>query len=119
MDKKIQNRSIVPNYKKIYVDLLEKKYPHKKNDCAAFLSKEKLTSMDVLLLNDLIFGKKIKEQQDINQKYKSYDAASIEKILNYQKKHNLNDSELALHFKLSRNTVAKWKKIFQQQTAER
>lgn len=31
----------------------------------------------------------------------------------YQKNNNLNSSQLANHFKLSRNTMAKWKKMFQ------
>jgi len=53
-----------------------------------------------------------KEKIRDNQKLKSYDKNTILQILDYQKKHHLNNTELALHFKLSRNTVAKWKKIF-------
>lgn len=113
MDKKTQQRVIIPNYKRIYEDLLNRKYPHKKEACMVVLAKEKLTSMDVYLLNDLIFDKETRYESESDQKYRSYDKASIIKILQYQKKNKWNNTELADHFGLSRNTVAKWKKIFQ------
>ncbi|HUH25918.1 MAG TPA: helix-turn-helix domain-containing protein [Flavobacterium sp.] len=50
----------------------------------------------------------------MNQKYRSYDKATIIEILNYQKKNGLNNTQLANHFKLSRNTVAKWERLFQE-----
>ena len=113
MDKETQQRVIIPNYKRIYEDLIDRKYPHKKEVCKAFLAKEKLTSMDVFLLNDLIFGKETKDEHESDQKYRSYDKTSIIKILQYQKINKLNNTQLADHFGLSRNTVAKWKKMFQ------
>lgn len=113
MDKKAQKRVIIPNYKRIYEDLLDRKYPHKKEACKAVLAKEKLNSMDVFLLNDLIFEKETKEENENDQKYRSYDKTSILKILQYQAKNKLNNTQLADHFGLSRNTVAKWKKMFQ------
>ena len=33
-------------------------------------------------------------------------------MLKYQEKHHLNNSQLALYYKISRNSVAKWKKLF-------
>lgn len=48
----------------------------------------------------------------MNQKYRSYDKATIIEILNYQKKNSLNNTQLSNHFKLSRNTVTKWKTLF-------
>lgn len=113
MDKEAQQRVIIPNYKRIYEDLLDRKYPHKKEVCKAVLAKEKLNSMDVFLLNDLIFDKEAKDENESDQKYRSYDKTSIFKILQYQKKNKLNNTQLADHFGLSRNTVGKWKKIFQ------
>ena len=112
MDKETQQRVIIPNYKRIYEDLLDRKYPHKKEACKAVLAKEKLSSIDVFLLNNLIFDKDIRDEHESDQKYRSYDKASILKILQYQKRNNLNNSQLAKHFGLSRNTVAKWKKMF-------
>ena len=113
MDKEAQQRVIIPNYKRIYEDLLDRKYPHKKEACKAVLAKEKLNSMDVFLLDDLIFDKETRDETESDQKYRSYDKISIFKILEYQKKYKLNNTELADHFGLSRNTVAKWKKMFQ------
>jgi DNA-binding transcriptional regulator YiaG len=46
-----------------------------------------------------------------NQKFRSYKIPDIQKILDYQNKYQLNNSQFANHFQLSRNTVAKWKKM--------
>ncbi|WDF48597.1 helix-turn-helix domain-containing protein [Chryseobacterium sp. KACC 21268] len=101
-----------PNYKNIYTDILLKKFPHKQQDCLSILNKKDLSDLDVIELNIKIFGKKNKEAERQNQKYRSYNETTILEILDYKKKNNLNDSQLANHFKLSRNTVAKWKKVF-------
>lgn len=58
--------------------------------------------------NEIIFGKKTE-----NQKFKSYKRSDILKILDYQKKHKLNNIQLAKHFKMSRNTITKYKKNLQ------
>ncbi|TDX86937.1 helix-turn-helix domain-containing protein [Epilithonimonas xixisoli] len=110
MDQKIQN--IEPNYKKIYSDILNRDFPHKIEKCKTLLQKKKLSSLDILELNWKIFGTSDKETETFNQKHRSYDKATIKHILNYQRKHQLNNSQLAFHFKLSRNSVAKWKKLF-------
>lgn len=44
-----------------------------------------------------------------NQRRKSYSHKSIQKILQYQKDNKLNNAETARHFKMSRNTLKKWK----------
>lgn len=111
MDTQIQkvNR---PYYKKIYTDILEKKYPEKKEDCKMFLDKDYLSVCDIIELNRKIFGSQDKDAEDFNQKHRSYSPADILEILNYQENNSLNNTQLAEQFKLSRNTVAKWKKIF-------
>ncbi|MCU7618853.1 hypothetical protein NZ698_16860 [Chryseobacterium sp. PBS4-4] len=48
-----------------------------------------------------------------NQKLKSYDETTIKIVLNHQKENNLTNIELSNHYKISRNTIAKWKKIYQ------
>ncbi len=106
MDTQVQK--MTPQYKKIYTDLIEKKFPYKKEELSAFLDKPILDTIDVIWLNEKLFGKK----NTINQKYRSYGKSDIFKILQYQKKHKLNNMKLAAHFKLSRNTVSKWKKMF-------
>lgn len=52
------------------------------------------------------------ETKNINKKHRSYSKSDIIKILNHQKKNQLNNSQLARHFGLSRNTVTKWKRLF-------
>ncbi len=98
-----------PNYRKIYTDLLNRKYPEKKQTCAYILNKPEINALDVIELNKLIFSEK-KHNAFKNQSFRSYDEQTVMKILNYQKENRLNNIQLASHFKLSRNTVAKWKK---------
>ncbi|WP_294282508.1 helix-turn-helix domain-containing protein [uncultured Chryseobacterium sp.] len=88
------------------------KYPEKEVACSYILEKEEIGFLDIIKLNTIIIGKASKERSPENQKLKSYDKRAILQILDYQKKHKLNNSKLAAHFKLSRNTVAKWKKLF-------
>lgn len=98
-----------PNYRRIFKDILTQKYPEKLDTCNPILSKKELTALDVLQLNRLIFNT---GYTDINQKHRSFNETAILQILEYQKIHNLNNSQLAIHFRLSRNTVTKWKKLF-------
>ncbi|KMQ60686.1 hypothetical protein ACM40_13050 [Chryseobacterium sp. BLS98] len=99
-----------PYYKKIYFDILTKKYPDKLNECNKILSKEELSVLDIIQLNQKIFGND--EIFSENQRLRSYDYESIVKILNYQKKNKLSNTQLSIHFKMSRNTIAKWKSKF-------
>lgn len=95
-----------PDYKRIYSDIIRKKLPHKEKDCRKILNKDKLQILDVLTLNKILFG-----EQLADHKYKSYDERAIKDILEYQRKHELTNLELARTFSLSRNTVTRWKKI--------
>lgn len=99
------------NYRQIYTDIINKNLPHKKKECKSLLQKENLSAIDIIELNKKIFGLK-KETESINQRHRSYSKTDIIQILEYQKKHKLNNSQLANHFSLSRNTIAKWKKMF-------
>ncbi|MDM1071450.1 helix-turn-helix domain-containing protein [Empedobacter brevis] len=100
------------NYKTLYTDILNDLYPSKISVCQEILDKKSLTVLDILELNQFIFGDEHKKNIEVNQKFKSYSRQDILLILDYQKKHQLNNAQLAHHFKLSRNTVTKWKKIF-------
>lgn len=108
MDKQVQTVDTGPNYKRIYHDFIESKCPDKLEYVKRYLSKETMSLSDVLKVNNIIFFDRLSE----NQKFKSYDKQTIFEMLDYQKKHKLNNSQLAKHFKLSRNTVTKWKRIF-------
>lgn len=103
-----------PNYKKIYTDIITMKYPEKMEDCRNILSKSTLSTMDVINLQKKLFGPENISAGQLNQLHKSYDRSTILSILNYQKEHRLNNIQVAEHFNLSRNTVAKWKKMFDQ-----
>ncbi|MDR6921248.1 transposase [Chryseobacterium sp. 2987] len=104
---------IKPNYQKIYSDIITRKYPDKEEKCRFILTKKDLSVMDVIKLNKLIFTKDVMQDTLIsNQKHRSYDKQTILQILKYQKENNMNNSELARHFSLSRNSVAKWRRIF-------
>lgn len=99
-----------PDYQRIFTDIIDFKYPGKKEVCSPLLKKEILTTLDVLKLNELIFGQETKEVVKFNQSHKVYDKSTIHYILKYQKENKLSDSYIAIQFKLSRCTIAKWKK---------
>lgn len=100
-----------PNYNLIFSDIIEQKYPLKRTECNALLKKANLSVLDVIELNRIIFGAD-KEEQRFNQNHRSYNKADIAEILTYQKKQRLNNSQLAKSLGLSRNTIAKWKKLY-------
>lgn len=101
-----------PDYRRIYSDIIDKNFPHLMVECSQLLDKKSLSVLDVLEINRKLFGISRLETAHFNQKHRSYKKFDILEILEYQKKHKLNNSQLAMHFKLSRNTVAKWKKLF-------
>ncbi len=114
MDKKKINEHITPDYKQIYKDIIRQKYPTKLNDPEILNRLNKLdTALDVIEFNDFLFRTTSKETKSENQKLRSYDKATVLKILKYQENYSLNNSEVARHFKMSRNTIALWKKRYQ------
>ncbi|WP_228439982.1 helix-turn-helix domain-containing protein [Chryseobacterium phocaeense] len=101
-----------PDYKRIYEDLIKIKFPDKEAKCIRILRKKKLSELDIINLERIIFGKLSHEESSKNKRHRSYDKAVIFKILKHQKIHGLTNTELAVHYGLSRNTVAAWKKRF-------
>ncbi|WP_390450607.1 helix-turn-helix domain-containing protein [Chryseobacterium sp. Alg-005] len=101
-----------PDYHKIYSDIIQLRYPEKEKYCQVILSQNPISELEVIKLNDIIFSQQENENQISNQRHRAYNEQVILKILNYQKKNRLNNTQLAIHFNLSRNTVAKWKKIY-------
>lgn len=99
---------VTPDFRQIYKDILTRKYPEKYETCEGVLLKKNIFTLDILKINALIFG--ISEKN--SQKYRSYKESDILYMLEYQKKNKLNNGQLADYFKLSRNTVTKWKKIY-------
>jgi|SRR5690606_4827813 len=107
MDQQVQK--IIPDYKLIYSDIIDKKFPEKKEACSPILRKKKLDIFDIMYLNNILFGSDNKAD---NQKHRSYSKYDISRILGYQREHKCNNSQLAAHFGISRNTVTKWRKLF-------
>ncbi|WP_265131064.1 helix-turn-helix domain-containing protein [Chryseobacterium oranimense] len=100
-----------PNYTKIYQDIIFDRFPEKITDPQITkLISDLKTAEDVIVFNEILFEKE--ENSSENQQLRSYDKKTIEKILKYQKKYNLSNSHISLEYKVSRNTIAKWKKIF-------
>lgn len=102
----------MPNYKLIFSDIIDRKYPEKRKDCQNLLNKENLTSLDIIQLNQNIFGAPDKKRLASNQMHKAYNVEAIIEILTYQKKNRMSNSKIAKHFRLSRNTISKWKRLF-------
>lgn len=100
-----------PNYRKIFEDILALKFPNKKRACREILKKKELSHLDIIKLNSLIFEHE-HNSFSINQQYRAYNYETILEILEYQTKNRLNNSQLAVHFSLSRNTITRWKKCF-------
>ncbi|WP_407404052.1 helix-turn-helix domain-containing protein [Chryseobacterium sp.] len=100
------------DYRRLYRDLISYKYPNKIEECRSILEKDNIIGFDILMLQKKLAFNFTREDSISDQRYKSYDESTIKKILQFQEKNQLNNTQLALHFKLSRNTVSKWKKLF-------
>ncbi|MDN4011907.1 helix-turn-helix domain-containing protein [Chryseobacterium gambrini] len=115
MDREVQHpefRINSPDYKRIYTDILEMRYRNKKDKCEALLNKPRLSVMDILELEKRIFDEKEITDEKENKKFRAYDDEAILQILRYQKNNNMNNNDTAAYFKVSRNSVAKWKRLF-------
>ena len=105
-----QKLKVNPHYKKIYSDLIASKFPNRLEEFKPYFNKtNQLSAIDVIRINEQLFGIQISKD---NKRLRSYEEKDIREILNYQKNYNLNNTLTAKQFKISRNTVAKWKKVF-------
>lgn len=109
----ISNR---PFYKKLYADMIRDKYPEKAALCANFFKKDSWISLDVIRINEILFGSG-KESVDVrvDRKHRAYDRDSILEILQYQVKNELTNSAIVEEFGISRNTISKWKIAFKEE----
>ena len=120
MDSEVQKKHNIserPDFERIYRELAEKKNISK--PLGHLFSEQKIwDSLDVIDTNQYLFENSLKDVQKFNQRLRSYDESSIKKILKYQQKHKLNNSQVMLKFKISRNTISKWKKLFSEDTTD-
>ncbi|MCU7612909.1 helix-turn-helix domain-containing protein [Chryseobacterium sp. GMJ5] len=104
-----------PNYSKIYHDLLKEEYPEKLKDEKILQLLQNLdTSEQVIRFNEKVF-KQSKESQENNQKLRTYDKETMLKILQYQKDHGFSSNYISKKYKISRTTIAKWKKMYEEE----
>ncbi|MDN3695287.1 helix-turn-helix domain-containing protein [Chryseobacterium tructae] len=104
---------MTPDYKQIYSDILQEKFPERWIDIEVRNKLDTLNSaLDVLTFNKLVFGEPEYMIGFSNQRLRSYDEESIVKILRYQKQNRLSNMQISNDFKISRNTITKWKSIF-------
>ncbi|PWN57924.1 transposase [Chryseobacterium viscerum] len=106
------DNSAKPDYKRIYKDIINMKFPDKMDLCKVLFEKEILSTLDIIILNKIVFGINDENNESINNKYKVYSRQDIYNILKFQKTEFLNNTQLAKHFKMSRNTITKWKKMY-------
>lgn len=100
-----------PDYKRIYSDLINLKFSDKEDVLEIIKKIDRFSFLDITKINKLIFENSTLLQKQ-NQKFRSYDKATILRILDYQKKERLNNTQLGKHFNISRNTISKWKSLF-------
>ena len=97
---------IKPNYHKIFEDALsEVEDANKIILVKKILQNSNLSHFEILYLSEYIFGK------SDNNKHKSYNLETIKNIIEYQKINNLSNFEISKIFKISRNSLTKWKKM--------
>lgn len=114
MDRKIQSLKknlAAPDYRKIYTDMIEMKYQEKKESCKALLDRPNISFLEIIEIERKLMGVNISDPED-NGKFRAYDDKAIIQILKYQKKNRLTNIDLSREFKISRNSIAKWKKMF-------
>ena len=98
----------MPNYQKIYKEITERFHQDKIQEIKPYLNKKQWNTLDVMSVNNILTDEN--EIQDKDRIHKAYDEQTINAILQHQKEFELNNSELARYFKISRNTVLNWKK---------
>lgn len=108
------NSNNKPFYNRLYADMIRDKYPDKADSCAKFIKKKRWIALDVIEINEILFGSsKGKLDIQIDQKHRAYDTESILQILRDQKANKMNNNETTNKYGLSRNTLSKWRKIFE------
>ena len=109
MDKKVQK--VNPDYKAIFTDIIFKKFGKVTEEFSFYLKKDTLSVLEIIDLNNKIFGVS-SNHGTTSQKHRSYNKSDIFEILLYQQKHKLNNSELSKEFKISRNTITRWRGLY-------
>lgn len=108
------------NYKALYLDFLEESEGLLPIDIKMRLMNriqcklhEELSFKELIDFNQIIRKHSIRPSSyNTYTSVNSYDEAYIRYVLSYQEEYKLSNTQVALEFKLSRNTLARWQKIF-------
>jgi hypothetical protein len=105
--------SLQPDYHRIFNDILSKILSIKLH-ALKFLKRKDLSALDVIKLNTLIFSYTERNTPSGigENKHRSYNKTDILYMLDFQKENGYNNSQISLYFRVSRNSIAKWRKIF-------
>lgn len=106
-------KSNCPNYHAIYADLIASKEGEKQKADNILNTFKFNSALDVLEFNNLLFPNENCETALANQKLKSYTLDDISQILKYKKTQNLTLREMAYKYKISKTTLLKWMKLFE------
>jgi len=100
-----------PDFGRIFREIAQKK-KHSESVIGHIVNIEEWNSLNVIKVSEKIGEKPRGKNLKLNRKHRAYDEQSVKEILNYQKINNLNNSEMMRLFNISRNSIAKWKKMF-------
>ena len=109
------------NYKTLYLDFVShtNQLPESiKQQLIELLkqeNKEHISYKRLIEINGVIKENMYQSRYVEHKKYKQlkvYDEHYIKYLLKYQQRNNMTNTALSYKFKLSRNTVARWKGIF-------
>lgn len=110
-EKAPKNRHLGPDYGKIFTDIIAFKFPERSEEFKARLNRD-LSVFEVVSINNKLFGEKKSQQITLEHRYRAYDKQTILRILQFKRDQKLNNSQLARHYSISRNTIKRWNDIF-------
>lgn len=119
MVKKIEEQVKTINYERLYcdfIDELESCTEHAKGILkreVSHLLNGPFSYKHLYKINAMIYASMgINKENTTGVGINAYDKAYVTEILSYQKRFNLSNLEVSSKFKISRNTIAKWKRVF-------
>lgn len=113
-----QKKSYI-NYKRLYLDFINGTSfiePQTKRKLVSIINHysgnfngvKNLKKLNMLIEKHYVISLNQKHRQSLN----TYDMDFINYVLSYQKEYNLSNNQISLEFKLSRNTIGKWRRLF-------
>jgi hypothetical protein len=103
---------MVVDYKKIYLSIIEQNFSDMLNNSEVMYKLNNLkTSIDILEFNKYLYELN-NQKTDLDFRLKSYMEEDILKILRYQIKHKMSNSEISQKYRISRTTIITWRRRY-------